>query len=71
MNKLLEFLKGLLDLSDDQVQKAEKEFKNVEKLEDKIEEIAESQEDDKNEGKGEKECQEKLNTRVTTPVVPN
>ena len=55
MNKLLEFLKGLLDLSDDQVPKAEKELKNVEKLEDKIEEIAEIQEDEKKEGMGEKD----------------
>ena len=37
------------------MQKAEKELKNVEKLEDKIEEIAESQEDEKKEGMGEKD----------------
>ena len=53
MNKFLEFLKSLLDLSDEQVKKAEKELKNVEKLEDKIEEIAESQEDENKEEKGE------------------
>ena len=49
----MEFLKSLLDLSDEQVKKAEKELKNVEKLEDKIEEIAESQEDENKEEKGE------------------
>ncbi len=63
MNKFLEFFRVLFGLSDEQVQKAELNLNNIEKLTDSVEKDAENQENTKEELKIDKTVEESTDTK--------